>query len=175
MNLKRKKILQNVKKTAGIAIGAAIIIAGIIAYQLIDTGFFEDGPFPEDLQTVGPLTINNSKYMLGENVFGWLSLHPLEDGEVSFYRPDGSLHYQVNFNGSLDPDPKFYFRANLEQLWDICTKDDVVGTWTVIITGKTLTEDRKNLTVEPKELTFQFVDKVLPGTEERWKGNICEN
>jgi hypothetical protein len=174
MNLKRKKILQNVKKTSGIAICGAVIIAGIIVFQLYDSGLFQDGVLPDDFQTVGPLTINNSKYLLGENVFGWLSLHPLEDGEVTFYRPNGIQHYQTSFNGSLDPDPKFYFRANIEPLWDICTKDDVVGTWTVIVTGKTLTEDRKNLTQEPKEMTFRFLDKTLPGIEERWEGNKCE-
>ena len=101
MNLKRKKILQNVKKTSGIAICGAVIIAGIIVFQLYDSGFFQDGALPDDLQTVGPLTINNSKYLLGDNVFAWLSLHPLEDGEVTIYRPNGMQYYQTSFKASI--------------------------------------------------------------------------
>ena len=102
-----------------------------------------------------------------------MSLHPLEDGTVSFYRPGGELQYSIDYNGSRDPDPKFYFRVNLEPLWEICTKDDVVGTWTVVITGKTLTEDRMNLTTDPKEMEFQFMDKILPGVEGEWNRNVC--
>ena len=62
----------------------------------------------------------------------------------------------------------------------MCSKDNVVGTWKVIITGKTLTEDRKNITDVPKELEFQFVDKVVPGVELNWENedgtnkNVCD-
>ena len=62
----------------------------------------------------------------------------------------------------------------------MCSKDNVVGTWKVIITGKTLTEDRKNITDVPKELEFQFVDRVLIGEEHRWENedgtnkNVCD-
>ena len=61
----------------------------------------------------------------------------------------------------------------------MCSKDDVVGTWKVIITGKTLTEDRRNITDVPKELEFEFIDKMLPGVELRWQNedgttkNVC--
>ena len=109
-----------------------------------------------------------------------MTLHPLEDGVVSFYTPTGMLYYERSFNGSFNPDPKFYFRPNLEWINDMCSKDNVVGTWKVIITGKTLTEDRKNITDVPKELEFQFVDKVVPGVELNWENedgtnkNVCD-
>ena len=159
-------------KTTGIGAGiGAVLIIAIIAYQVNET--MNSTQYVEDFQSIGPLTIDKSKYLLGENVFAWMSLHPLEDGTVSFYRPGGELQYSIDYNGSRDPDPKFYFRVNLEPLWEICTKDDVVGTWTVVITGKTLTEDRMNLTTDPKEMEFQFMDKILPGVEGEWNINVC--
>ena len=168
----------NSKIAIAIGIGVAIIIA-IIAFQIINNGLGPDGVYQDDYKTIGPLTLAKDKYVLGENVFVWMSLHPLEDGVASFYTPGGMLYYQQSFNGSLNPDPKFYFRPNLEWVNDMCTKDDVVGTWKVIITGKTLTEDRNNITSEPKELEFEFVDKIVPSVEWRWENedgtnkNVC--
>tara|TARA_B100000029_G_scaffold515856_1_gene625053 strand:- start:39 stop:548 length:510 start_codon:yes stop_codon:yes gene_type:complete len=156
----------------GIAVGIALVI-GIIAYQANDAGLFVT-KFADDFTTVGPLTIDKQKYVLGENVFVWMNLHPLENGTITFIRPDGHIHYEANFNGSKKPDPQFYFRPTLERPKDICEKEDVIGTWTVLITGKTLTSDQKNLTNVPKELKFEFVDKILPGSEKSWEGNVCE-
>ena len=173
------------KSKTGIIVGVGVvIIIAIIVFQINEIGFGPgigpSGIYPDDYQTVGPLTLAKEKHVLGENVFVWMTLHPLEDGVVSFYTPTGMLYYERSFNGSFNPDPKFYFRPNLEWINDMCSKDNVVGTWKVIITGKTLTEDRKNISDVPKELEFQFVDRVLIGEEHRWENedgtnkNVCD-
>ena len=168
----------NTKTGIIVGVGAAIIIA-IIIFQINEIGFgpglTPSGIYPDDYQTVGPLTLAKEKHVLGENVFVWMTLHPLEDGVASFYTPNDMLYYERSFNGSYDPNPKFYFRPGLEWANNMCSKDDVVGTWKVIITGKTLTEDRKNLTMEPKEMEFQFVDKTLEGVENRWENEDGTN
>ena len=158
-------------KSTGIAIGiAVIVIIVIIAYQVNESQITQ---YALDYQIVGPLSIDKSKYVLGENVYINFSLHPLEDGTVEFNRPDGKTYYSFDFNGSLKPDGKAYFRPALERVADMCVKEDIVGTWTVVITGTTLTEDRKNLTLQPKEMQFEFVDKVLQDSD-RYDGNVCE-
>jgi len=158
-------------KSTGIAIGiAVIVIIVIIAYQVNES---QINQYSIDYQIVGPISIDKSKYVLGENVYITFSLHPLEDGTVEFNRPDGKTYYSFDFNGSLKPDGKAYFRPALERVADMCVKEDIVGTWTVVITGTTLTEDRKNLTLQPKEMQFEFVDKVLQDSD-RYDGNVCE-
>ena len=169
MSSKKSKKIKNVIIITGI-----VLVLGILIYQINEEGYFA-GQFGEDYQTHGPLTIDKSKYLLGEAVYAWMTLHPLEDGEVTVYLPNGNQFYSMNFNGSLDPDPKFYFRVNLEEIREICVKEDVIGTWTVVITGKTLTEDQKNLTTVPKEFTFQYVDKILPDLEDRWNADVCRD
>ena len=158
-------------KSTGIAIGiAVIVIIVIIAYQVNES---QINQYSIDYQIVGPISIDKSKYVLGENVYITFSLHPLEDGTVEFNRPDGKTYYSFDFNGSLKPDGKAYFRPALERVADMCVKEDIVGTWTVVITGTTLTEDRKNLTLQPKEMQFEFLDKVLQDSD-RYDGNVCE-
>ena len=174
-------------KSTGIAIGiAVIVITVIIAYQVNESQITQ---YALDYQIVGPLSIDKSKYVLGENVYITFSLHPLEDGIVVFNRPDGKTyhsfdfngslkpdgkaHFSFDFNGSLKPEGKAYFRPALERVADMCVKEDIVGTWTVLVTGTTLTEDRKHLTLEPKEMQFEFLDKVLQDSD-RYDGNVCE-
>ena len=158
-------------KSTGIAIGiAVIVITVIIAYQVNES---QINQYSIDYQIVGPISIDKSKYVLGENVYINFSLHPLEDGTVEFNRPDGKTYYSFDFNGSLKPDGKAYFRPALERVADMCVKEDIVGTWTVLVTGTTLTEDRKHLTLEPKEMQFEFLDKVLQDSD-RYDGNVCE-
>ena len=156
----------------GIVIAGIVLVLGILIYQINEEGMFVD-QLPVNYQTIGPLTIDKDKYVLGENVFGYLNLHPLEVGDVTFYRPDGKSYYSINFNGSLEPSPKFYFRPNLEYATDMCTAKDIIGTWTIIITGKTLTDDKMDLTLESKEMEFKFLDKMLPGRELDFDKNAC--
>ena len=158
-------------KSTGIAIGiAVIVITVIIAYQVNES---QINQYALDYQIVGPISIDKSKYVLGENVFITYSLHPLEDGIVVFNRPDGKAHFSFEFNGSLNPEGKAYFRPLLDRGNLTCVKEDIVGTWTVVITGTTLTDDRKHLTLEPKEMQFEFLDKVLQDSD-RFDGNVCE-
>ena len=163
-----------------IAVGAGIIIAiiiGIVAYQMETENRIQEGhvTYPDNKQTVGSLTINKDKYMIGEVIFINMELNPLENGQVEFYNEDGNLYFKFKFNGSVDPSPNIYFRPLLESRYSICTVDDLVGTWTGKISGVTLNDKRTGLTIEPREIQFNILNEVISGDErfENWTKDVC--
>ena len=131
--------------------------------------------YPNNPQTIGPLTINKDRYMLGEVIFITLELHPLETGSVEFLNEKGWKLYGFKFNGSANPSPNLYFRPMLEKVFDICTVDDLTGTWTVNLTGTTVTEDRMDLTREPRQMQFEVLNEVIAGDSRfnNWTMNVC--
>ena len=166
----------NKKVAIGTGIGIAIII-GVIAYQMEIESVIEKGQatYPVNPQTIGPLTINKDKYMIGEVVFISMELNPLENGHVEFYNAAGNLYYKFKFNGSIDPSPNIYFRPVLEQRYNICTVNDLVGTWTGKISGVTLNDKRTGLTIEPKEIQFNIVNEIIEHDLrfENWTQDVC--
>ena len=168
----------NKKVAIGVGVGIAIII-GIVAYQMEFENRMEEGhvTYPDNKQTVGSLTINKDKYMIGEVIFINMELNPLENGQVEFYNEDGNLYFKFKFNGSVDPSPNIYFRPLLESRYSICTVDDLVGTWTGKISGVTLNDKRTGLTIEPKEIQFELVNEIISGDErfENWTQDVCDS
>jgi len=163
-----------------IAVGAGIIIAiiiGIVAYQMETENRIQEGhvTYPDNKQTVGSLTINKDKYMIGEVIFINMELNPLENGQVEFYNADGNLYFKFKFNGSVDPSPNIYFRPILEQRYGICTVDDLTGTWTGKISGVQLNDQRTGLTIEPREIQFTIVNEIIAEDErfENWTQDVC--
>jgi hypothetical protein len=163
-----------------IAVGAGIIIAiiiGIVAYQMETENRIQEGhvTYPDNKQTVGSLTINKDKYMIGEVIFINMELNPLENGQVEFYNADGNLYFKFKFNGSVDPSPNIYFRPILEQRYGICTVDDLTGTWIGKISGVQLNDQRTGLTIEPREIQFTIVNEIIPDDErfENWTQDVC--
>jgi hypothetical protein len=161
----------------GIVIGIAIIIS-IISFQIeIDSNKIQEGysTYPDNPQTVGSLTINKDKYMIGEVVFVTMELNPLENGLVEFYNQDEKLFYKFKFNGSADQSPNLYFRPMLENRYNICTVNDLIGTWTVKISGVTLNDKKTGLTIEPREMQFNIVNEIIADDErfESWTKDVC--
>ena len=161
----------------GIVIGIAIIIS-IISFQMeIDSNKIQEGysTYPDNPQTVGSLTINKDKYMIGEVVFISMELNPLENGLVEFYNQDEKLFYKFKFNGSADQSPNLYFRPMLENRYNICTVNDLIGTWTVKISGVTLNDKKTGLTIEPREMQFNIVNEIIADDErfESWTKDVC--
>ena len=161
----------------GIVIGIAIIIS-IISFQMeIDSNKIQEGysTYPDNPQTVGSLTINKDKYMIGEIVFVTMELNPLENGLVEFYNQDEKLFYKFKFNGSADQSPNLYFRPMLENRYNICTVNDLIGTWTVKISGVTLNDKKTGLTIEPREMQFNIVNEIIADDErfESWTKDVC--
>ena len=168
------------KKVAiGIGIGIVIII-GIIIYQMDTETRMQEGwsVLPPNPQTNGPLTINKDQYLIGEVVFLNMELNPLENGEVTVVK-EGSQRviYGFKFNGSGDPSPNMYFRPMLDWTSQLCTVDDLIGTWNVVISGVTLMDDRMGLTKEPRLIQFEILDQIVEYDTrfESWTLNVCEN
>ena len=166
----------NKKVAIGAGIGIAIII-GIIAYQVETEYRIQEGfaTYPHNPQTVGPLTINKDKYMIGEVIFITMELNPLENGYVEIFNQDGALYHKFKFNGSVDPSPNLYVRPLLENRYGICTVDDLVGTWTGKISGVQLNDKRTGLTIEPREIQFNIINEIIAGDErfENWTKDVC--
>ncbi len=166
-------------KKVAIGVGGVVIaiIIGIVAYQVETEDRIEEGhaTYPDNPQTVGSLTINKGKYMIGEVVFINMELNPLENGQVEIFNPDGVLYHKFKFNGSVDPSPNLYVRPVLENRYSICTVDDLVGTWTGKISGVTLNDKRTGLTIEPREIQFNLVNEIIFGDErfENWTKDVC--
>ena len=166
----------NKKVAIGVGVVIAIII-GIVAYQVETEDRIEKGhaTYPDNPQTVGSLTINKDKYMIGEVIFINMELNPLENGQVEIFNPDGVLYHKFKFNGSVDPSPNLYVRPMLEGHYNICTIDDLVGTWTGKISGVTLNDQRTGLTTETREIQFNIVNEIIADDErfESWTKDVC--
>lgn len=177
-NLNGEKKQKTVNKKVAIGVGVVIaIIIGIVAYQMEFENRMEEGhvTYPDNKQTVGSLTINKDKYMIGEVIFINMELNPLENGHVQLFNPEGNMYFQFKFNGSADQSPNLYFRPMLENRYNICTVNDLIGTWTVKISGVTLNDKKTGLTIEPREMQFNIVNEIIADDErfESWTKDVC--
>ena len=152
------------------AIGIAIII-GVIVFQINDTTYQVSTPeeyiksigtqsvshvvYPDNPQILGPLQINKDKYLLGENVYVILSnLRPQDKGAVEFFTPGGILFDTMNFNGGERDYGKKYFKPQLLKSKNLCEKEQLVGTWTVMFRG-----------YDMAKLYFEVLPDILPNQE----------
>ena len=161
-------------KNVGIAtaVGIAIII-GVIVFQINDTTYKVSSPeeykksvgmgsqsvahvvHPDNPQILGPLQINKDKYLLGENVYVILKdLRPQDKGSVQFFTPGGILYDEMGFNGENRDFQKKYFKPGLLKAKNLCEREDLVGTWTVMFRG-----------YEEAKLYFQMMPDILPNQE----------
>ena len=161
------------KKSVGIATGVGIaIIVGVIIFQLSETMWFtssvdeyyeKDGKvasvvYPDNPQFLGPLQINKDKYLLGENVYMILKdLMPRDKGAVLIYTPDGVLYEEWKFDGNEREFQKKYFKPQLLKGKNLCDKEDLVGTWTVMF------RSYNEMTLE-----FEILDRTLPNQENQF-------
>ena len=157
-------------KNVGIATGIGIaIIVGVIIFQVdqtmwqqvsVDEYYEKDGKvahvvYPDNPQVLGPLQINKDKYLLGENVYVILKdLRPQDKGTVQFFSPGGVLYDEMGFNGENRDFSKKYFKPGLLKSKNLCEKEQLVGTWTVMFRG-----------YDEFKLYFDVLPDILPGEE----------
>ena len=157
-------------KNVGIATGIGIaIIVGVIIFQVdqtmwqqvsVDEYYQKDGKvahvvYPDNPQSLGPLQINKDKYLLGENVYVILKdLRPQDKGTVQFFTPGGIVYDEMGFNGENRDFQKKYFKPGLLKSKNLCEREDLVGTWTVMFRG-----------YEEAKLYFQMMPDILPNQE----------
>ena len=165
-----KNLWEFMNKNVGIATGIGIaIIVGVIIFQVdqtiwqqasVDEYYEKDGKvahvvYPDNPQVLGPLQINKDKYLLGENVYVILKdLRPQDKGTVQFFTPGGILYDEMGFNGENRDFQKKYFKPGLLKSKNLCEKEQLVGTWTVMFEG-----------YEEFKLYFQMMPDILPNQE----------
>ena len=157
---------RNVSIATGIGIA---IIVGAIIFQMnqtiwqqasVDEYYEKDGKvahvvYPDNPQLLGPLQINKDKYLLGENIFVVLKdLRPQDRGSVQFFTPDGTLFTEMGFNGENRDFQKKYFKPALIKSKNLCEKEQLIGTWTVMFRG-----------YEEAKLYFEMMPDILPNQE----------
>jgi len=130
----------------------------------------EKDPFisaPRVWQTSGPFQIDREQYVLGELVLVRINdLSPNEKGQITFLRPLNETHYDVYITIPFDSSQKItfnqYFKPSLSRGLGICTKDDLLGNWTVVFQG-----------TDYNNLKFEIVDRYIPGEAENYEEPFC--
>ena len=165
-----KKFEKFMNRNVGIATGIGIaIIIGVIVFQINDSTwkqvtveeyYEKDGRvssvvYPDNPQLLGPLQINKDKYLLGEHIYVILrDLRPQDVGHVDFITPGGKLYETIAFNGEVNDFHKKYFKPQLLKSKDLCEKDQLVGTWTVMFRG-----------YDMAVINFEMLPDILPQHE----------
>ncbi len=163
---------KNVSIAAGVGI---VIIIGVIAFQINETVYHVSTPeeykmsmgtqsvahvvHQDNPQILGPLQINKDKYLLGEHVYVIISnLMPGDKGTVQFFTPEGKLYQEIGFNGEIRDSQKKYFKPQLLKSKNLCDKEQLIGTWTVMFKG-----------YERAKLDFEILPDILPNQESHFE------
>ena len=85
----------------------------------------------------------------------------MDKGSVQFFTPGGILYDEMGFNGANQDYAKKYFKPGLLKSKNLCEKEDLVGTWTVMFKG-----------YEQAKLYFEMTPDILPNQESHFEG--CE-
>jgi len=121
---------------------------------------------PRNWQVSGPFEIDRTQYALGENIFLRVgALAPDEKGQAAFLRPTNETHYTVYFTIPFDSSkPSFnqYFHPQVAKAKGVCTKDYLIGNWTVVFQG-----------TDYPNLKFEIIDLIVPGDEESYNKVVC--
>ena len=113
--------------------------------------------------TSGPFQIDKSQYLLGENIFVRVgNLAPNEKGQIAFLRPMNETHYSVYttmpFDGKDKSSFNNYFTPALSRALNICTIDDLIGSWRVVFQG-----------TDYENLSFEIINEILQGSEKYYE------
>jgi len=122
---------------------------------------------PRVWQTSGPFQIDREQYVLGELVLMRIgNLETNEKGQIVFLQPSNGTHQTVYITIPFDGSQKItfnqYFKPSLSKGLGICTKDDLLGNWTVVFQGTNY-----------DNLRFEIVDRYIPGEEENYEEPVC--
>ena len=115
----------------------------------------------------GPFTIDKSQYNLGEKIFITVTDLPQDEkGEMMFFRSmengDGWINYiTMKFNGQAKQQFNLYFEPQLSKLKNICSTNDLAGTWMVKFVG-----------TEYQNITFEILNQTS-SWDERTFDPVC--
>ena len=162
-------------RNVGIATGIGIaVIIGVVIFQVNETmwkqvsveEYYEKGGkvagvvYPDNPQVLGPLQINKDKYLLGENIYVILKdLRPQDKGTILFMTPKNVVYDEWGFNGEERDYQKKYFKPQLLKSKQLCEKEDLVGEWTVMFKGYSMSK-----------LHFEVLEDTLPNQENQFVG-----
>jgi len=147
-------------KIIGISISVTVVVALIAAIVFvgpIDVAKPQENKDPfEGWNKSGPFAINKFEYKLGENIFVvGVGLGPNDIGTMVFVMPNQTTKYiTIPFDGSNKTDFNQYFKPAIAKTRKICSVDDLVGEWTVVLSGTNY-----------KPITFEFLNETLQGDE----------
>jgi hypothetical protein len=147
-------------KIIGISIASVVVaalVAAIIFVGPIDVAKPQEKEDPfEGWNRSGPFAINKAEYKLGENIFVvGASLGPNDVGNMVFVMPNQTTQYiSIPFDGSDKTDFNQYFKPAISKARKICSVDDLVGEWTVVLSGTNY-----------KPISFELLNETLKGDE----------
>ena len=138
-----------------------LIWAVILGFMAEKPEVIDENPF-EGWNISGPFAVNKFEYKLGENVFLTVGeLKPYEGGKIQIISPVGKW-YDIPFNGTLKANFNQYFKPDLFALIGHCTRDDIIGEWTLNFVG-----------VPYQPIKFKMLNETLAGLEEHYAKNVC--
>jgi len=147
-------------KIIGISIAATVVVALVVAITYVGPIDIakpqeKEDPF-EGWNKSGPFAINKFEYKLGENIFIVSEgLDPNDIGTMVFVMPNQTTKYiSIPFDGNDKSGFNQYFKPAISKARKICSIDDLVGEWTVILSGTNY-----------KPITFAFINETLHGDE----------
>ncbi len=147
-------------KIIGVSIASVVsaaLVAAIIFVGPIDVAKPQEKADPfEGWNRSGPFAINKLEYKLGENIFVvGEGLEPNDVGTMVFVMPNQTTKYiSIPFDGSDKTDFNQYFKPAISKARKICSVDDLVGEWTVVLSGTNY-----------KPIIFEFLNETLSGDE----------
>ena len=108
----------------------------------------------EERITSGPFSIDKGEYNLGEKIF--ISVNDLKEedkGQVMFFRPLNNTSWvnymALDFDGKNKIQFNLYFEPQLSQIKNICSANDLAGTWVVKFIG-----------TEYSNITFEMMNQT---------------
>ena len=134
-----------------------IVIVIIIAGALITFTPNEEeskNKIEEEWIKSGPFSIDKTEYNLGEKIFIVVDGLKQEDkGKVIFFRPlnntSWSNYVTMDFDGRNKVEFNLYFEPQLSQIKNICSANDLAGTWIVKFIG-----------TEYSDITFEMMNQT---------------
>ena len=134
-----------------------IVIIIIIAGALITFTPNEEeskNKIEEEWIKSGPFSIDKNQYNLGEKIFIVVDGLKQEDkGKVIFFRPLNntawSNYITMDFDGRNKVEFNLYFEPQLSQIKNICSANDLAGTWIVKFVG-----------TEYSDITFEMMNQT---------------
>lgn len=105
------------------------------------------------------LSLNKNEYKLGEHIFVYVAgIKETDKGNIIFVTPEQIILKDFPIDGSSKTAFNTYFTPDTSVFMNICTPDELVGTWTVYF---------KDLPYDPIE--FEIINDYIPREEENVK------